>query len=284
MSALSSSSADLDTDSFKAIAALAYEVSGLTLVEEKRSMIRSRLRHRLRALQLPDFPSYTSFLASADGQGERQHLISALTTNVSHFFREDHHFDGLRERFVAKLPTLRAGNPMRVWSAGSSNGQEALSAAITLLEAADDAARLDIKILGTDIDTEVVKFARTGIYPERLTNGIPVAQRQKYFTRVDDGSGEPSFEASPVLQNMIRFNVLNLLGPWPMNRKFDIIFCRNVVIYFDGATQQKLWPRFKDAMAPDGLFFLGHSERIADPEAFGFSCIGPTTYAAHSKK
>lgn len=279
MNAMTASSAELDADSFKAIAALAYEVSGLTLVEEKRSMIRSRLRHRLRALDLPDFPAYTSFLESAQGQGEQQHLISALTTNVSHFFREDHHFDALHDKFLKKLPGLRSGGSLRIWSAGCSNGQEALTCAITMLEATQDAAKLDIKILATDIDTEVVKFARAGIYPERLTNGIPDALRAKYFTRLDTDDVEPHFEAKPILKSMIRFNVLNLLGPWPMNGKFDAIFCRNVVIYFDHDTQRKLWPRFKKALTPDGLFFLGHSERIADPETVGFQCIGPTTYA-----
>lgn len=279
MNAMPDISAELDAESFKAIAALAYEVSGLTLVEEKRSMIRSRLRHRLRALELADFPAYTSYLKSEGGQGERQHLISALTTNVSHFFREPHHFDALKTKFLAQLPALRARGSMRIWSAGCSNGQEALSTAITLLEAADDAAQLDIKILATDIDVEVVKFARAGIYPERLTTGIPEPLRSKYFTSVDMGDGEPHFEATPVLKQMIRCNVLNLLGPWPMNRKFDVIFCRNVVIYFDHETQCKLWPRFKQALASGGTFFLGHSERIADPEKFGFDCTGPTTYA-----
>ncbi|MEM7521257.1 MAG: protein-glutamate O-methyltransferase CheR [Pseudomonadota bacterium] len=278
MSTAAQTSDQLDPASFRAIADLAYAVSGLTLVEEKSSMIRSRLRPRLKALKLTDFKSYTAYLASDAGKPEQVHLISALTTNVSHFFREPHHFDTLRDLLTARLPALRSGGKLRIWSAGSSNGQEALSTAITLHEAAGDIDKLDVKILGTDIDTQVVKFARAGVYPERLMGGVPDALVPKYFDRVDIGSPEPHFEAKPKLKQMIHFNPLNLLGSWPMNKPFDAIFCRNVVIYFDQKTQRDLWPRFRAQLHPKGVFFMGHSERIADPETFGFDCTGPTTY------
>lgn len=272
------SSLQLDPVSFRAIADLAYRESGLTLPEEKSSMIRSRLRHRLRALGLSDFTAYSALLQSEAGQKERQHLISALTTNVSHFFREDHHFETLKEEFDRRLPALRSGGTMRIWSAGCSNGQEAFSAAMTLLELAGDVSKLDLRILATDIDAQVIEFARKSVFSERLMSGVPEPMLNRYFEKIEGTGAECHYRARPVLTEFIRFNALNLLGPWPMNRKFDVIFCRNVVIYFDADTQARLWPRLRDAISPDGVLFLGHSERIPDPAQFGFDCTGPTTY------
>ncbi|NNE52942.1 MAG: protein-glutamate O-methyltransferase CheR [Sulfitobacter sp.] len=267
----------LDAESFRAIADLAYSESGLTLVPEKLSMVQSRLRHRLRKLGLGDFAQYCALVKSEAGHAERRHLISALTTNVSHFFREKHHYDRLIEIFCAKLPELRAGQSMRIWSAGCSNGQEAVSVAIALLEVARDAGNLDLRILGTDIDPQVVQFAREGRYPERLLGGVSEAQRAQFFHRTRSGS-EETLEISPTVRSLLRFNELNLLASWPMSRRFDVILCRNVVIYFDQATQLALWPRFHTALNPDGVLILGHSERIADPAKYGFEAAGPTTY------
>ncbi|MFT6674181.1 MAG: chemotaxis protein methyltransferase CheR [Sulfitobacter sp.] len=268
----------LDQESFNTIADLAYRESGLTLVAEKTSMIQSRLRHRLRALDIQDFPAYCAVLKSEDGQSERKHLISALTTNVSHFFRETHHFDSLAELFGRASTRLKAGGRMRIWSAGCSNGQEAISTALTLFERAKDLETLDLRILGTDIDQQVVQFARTAVYPARLMRGVPEQMIARYFDPQTLSDGEAAFELRPEVKRMLQFNTLNLLGDWPMRTRFDVIFCRNVVIYFDAETQNRLWPRFREALDPEGLLFLGHSERIPDPEKFGFECIGPTTY------
>lgn len=268
----------LDTNSFQAIADLAYRESGITLVSEKSSMIQSRLRHRLRELGLQSFAEYCALVQSVIGEGERRHLISALTTNVSHFFRENHHFELLKDHFQKALPDLHAGGMFRIWSAGCSNGQEAVSAAITLLEVAPDAQRFNIRILGTDIDHKVVNFARAGRYPAKLMAGVPPDLCKKYFTVSGTPTGEETYQACRSVQDMIRFNELNLLHKWPMSRRFDIIFCRNVLIYFDLKTQQKIWPGFQRTLAPEGKLFLGHSERIPDPGHFGFESIGPTTY------
>lgn len=268
----------LDDASFRAIADLAYRESGLTLVAEKSSMIQSRLRHRLRDLGLNSFPAYCKLVQSDDGASERRHLISALTTNVSHFFRENHHFESLREEVRKKLPLLRQGGEMRIWSAGCSNGQEATSIAITLLELEPEIDKLNVRILATDIDPEVVAFARRALYPERLMGGVPQTLMEKYFIQLMDADNQPAFQAQQKIRQMIQVNELNLLAEWPMRKRFDLIFCRNVVIYFDQKTQNALWPRYHKALAPEGILYLGHSERIADPRAFGFSCTGPTTY------
>lgn len=270
--------AQLDKTSFRVIAGLAYRESGLTLVEEKATMIQSRLRHRLRALQISDFSDYCSYVESERGRGERKQLISALTTNVSHFFRETHHFDALCDHVRAAMPSLRNGARLRIWSAGCSNGQEAVSAAIRLLQHFPDIAGLDLRILATDIDPEVVRFARQGAYPMKFLSGVSDSILKRYFIPVPDQNGTQTFVIGQNVKKLVRFNELNLLAPWPMQGHFDVIFCRNVVIYFDLLTQESLWPRFQEMLTPDGLFFLGHSERIADPARFGFACSGPTIY------
>jgi len=260
------------------IADLAYRESGLTLVEEKISMIQSRLRRRLRALGIDTFSTYCSFVSSPDGIEERRQLISALTTNVSHFFRERHHFDIMAEKVFRKHESaLRNGKRLRIWSAGCSNGQEATSIAITLLETIPNASALDIKILATDIDPEVIAFARRGEYSERMINGLSPQHIDDYFTP-SHGGNEPAFRLRDDIRKLVRFNELNLLSEWPMQGSFDVIFCRNVVIYFDLKTQETLWPRFYSALSNDGFLMLGHSERIADPNRLGFSAAGPTCY------
>ena len=268
----------LPPSSFKAIADLTYAISGLILVAEKTSMIQSRLRHRLRALNMPDFDSYSRYVCSDQGLDERRQMISALTTNVSHFFRERHHFDILADTILPMhLPRLRAGGRLRIWSAGCSNGQEACSIAITLLDRAPELGELDLRILATDIDPQVVRYATHGRYRPQQMGGVDDALLSRYFH--SNGSGaEQCYVAGPALRRVIRYRELNLLSPWPMQQPIDVIFCRNVVIYFDQTTQSTLWPRFRDALSPNGWLFLGHSERIADSDAAGFRSDGPTAY------
>lgn len=268
----------LDTNSFYAIADLAYRESGLQLVIEKSSMIQSRLRHRLNASGFEDFQSYTTFVCSNNGLSERKQMISALTTNVSHFFRENHHFDILIDSVIPPLLSqIQAGGRFRVWSAGCSNGQEPYSIVMKVLENYPDFETLDFKVLATDIDPNVVNFAKSGVYPERLTTGIPKPMLSKYFDR-EDTNQDAVFTVKNILRSKIYFNELNLLGEWPMRNQVNVVFCRNVVIYFDQETQNNLWPRFRQILYPDGFLFLGHSERIPSPEAMGFLTDGPTTY------
>ncbi|WP_187430988.1 Chemotaxis protein methyltransferase [Roseobacter fucihabitans] len=272
------SNSEIDPKSFDTIAKLAYRESGLILAVEKTSMIQSRLRHRLKELELPNFELYTDYVCSEQGSVERKHMISALTTNVSHFFREQHHFDILQKQVrETLLPRLQAGDKVRIWSAGCSNGQEALSIAMSLLEISSDIEKLDVKILATDIDGEVVRFATNALYPERFVSGVPSMLLDKYFTE-ELTKTERVYLAKANLRSLISFKELNLLANWPMNRKMDIIFCRNVVIYFDQKTQNDLWPRFRQLIDDEGLLFLGHSERIPEPEKVGFQTSGPTAY------
>lgn len=268
----------LDQTTFHTIADLAYRESGLTLVAEKAPMVQSRLRHRLHDLGLTDFEEYAAFLTSSDGTNERRRLISALTTNVSHFFREDHHFDRMITLVRQRLPDLRAGKPVRIWSAGCSQGQEPLSIAIALSEAMPEITSHDLRILATDIDPKVIAFAKAATYEKRMTKRVSPALMDRYFVPLDPPGQVQHFEATPEILSLVRYREHNLLGQWPMKMPFDIVYCRNTVIYFDVKTQSALWPRFRQILKPDGFLFLGHSERINAPAEFGFQCVGPTTY------
>lgn len=264
----------LQRRAFDAIAALAHREYGLKIMPEKMMMVQSRLRHRLRALNLADFDAYSQLVGSHQGSEERRFMISALTTNVSNFFREPHHFDVLANALLPSLHhRLQAGDRIRIWSAGCSNGQEPYSIAMHMLRLEPALAQSDFKILATDIDPKVVAFAREGKYSTQLLSGVSDDDKARFFQ-----SGPNDWRAVDQVRRCVTFQELNLLAEWPMRGQFDAIFCRNVVIYFDGTTQERLWPRFHAALTEKGQFFLGHSERIANPDAFGFKSIGPTAY------
>ena len=270
--------AELDPETFSAIADLAYRESGLNLVPEKTLMVQSRLRHRLRALRIASFADYKQLICSDDGAGERRMMISALTTNVSHFFREPHHFDILSRDVLGHVRArAQTGEPVRIWSAGCSNGQEPYSIAMHVLNAAPDLAEADFRILATDIDPTVLAFAQAARYSARMLNGVATGDRRAYFRR-DPGAQDETYIVKDQVRKMVVFRELNLLSDWPMKLHFDAIFCRNVVIYFDTETQAGLWPRFRQQLSDGGLFFLGHSERITSPDTLGFRLAGPTAY------
>lgn len=259
---------------FKNFAEMARKECGLTISPEKSLMVQSRIRPRVRKLGLDGFSQYYDFIQSEQGSKELDHLISALTTNVSYFFREPHHF----ERLEATLQeNKRSKKEYKVWSAGSSNGQEAYSIAMKMHNILGPSATSQVKILATDIDRNVLKFGKSGRYSEEMINGVSQELRERYFTSGSTG-GEKFFEARDELKDMISFKLLNLIDKWPMKGPFDAIFCRNVVIYFDDGIRRSLWPRFASLLRPESLLFIGHSERITNPEKYGFELIGPTAY------
>jgi chemotaxis protein methyltransferase CheR len=262
---------------FAAIANLARSEAGLVLTSAKATMVQSRLRKRLRRLGLKDFESYSQYVASPEGEAERRQMISALTTNVSHFFREAHHFSLLREQVFPGLVTrARSGERIRIWSAGCSSGQEPFSIAMALLDFAPDMAQRDVLILGSDIDPSIIETAETATYTMQQISGIPDHLRKAHL----NPAGSGLIKIAPQIRRMVRFRELNLLGQWPMKGRFDAILCRNVVIYFDQATQDSLWPRFRQVLAPDGWLFLGHSERISDEAGHLYHSVGQTAYRA----
>ncbi|MGZ6017804.1 MAG: CheR family methyltransferase, partial [Phenylobacterium sp.] len=243
----------------------------------KATLVYSRLAKRLRALGLASFQDYCALVSGHEGLDERQKMLAALTTNVTRFFREPHHFDHLRDRMLPPLlSAARTGGKVRLWSAACSSGQEPYSAAMTILAAAPDAASLDIKILATDIDPNMVAEARQGIYAPTLLTGIPDEFRRRWTSPSAQRPG--SVQIAPEVRGLITFNELNLIGDWPMKGRFDAIFCRNVAIYFDDDTQARLWSRFAPLLKVGGHLYIGHSERVAGPAASAFEPDGITTY------
>lgn len=242
----------------RAIATILYDHAGIVIAPGKGSMVQSRLGKRLRALGLTSYKDYVDLVSSDSGVYERRQMISALTTNVTHFFRENHHFELLRDQALPPLVArARAGGRVRLWSAGSSNGQEAYSIAMTLAELAPDLDRLDIRILATDIDPVMIAHGSRGIYDEAQVEAVPESLRRKYFA-----PHEGAWQVVAPLRNLLTFKELNLHEPWPMKGRFDVIFCRNVVIYFDPEAQARLWRRFEATLAPGGWLLVGHSERV----------------------
>lgn len=245
---------------FEAIAAVLYAASGIHLQPAKATLVYSRLAKRLRVLGLADFAAYRARLDGPQG-AERAALLSALTTNVTRFFREPHHFDLLRRQVRHVLaPAARAGGRVRLWSAGCSLGHEPYSMAMAVLSELPEAAELDVRILATDIDPEVVARARAADYseddlaptpPDLAARGLV---RRNGRTRIADDA-----------RALVRFGVLNLHADWPMTGLFDAVFCRNVAIYFDDATQAKLWTRLAQRLTPAGRLYIGHSERAETP-------------------
>ncbi len=258
---------------FQTIAGLAMRDFGLHLTPAKRDLVYSRLLKRLRTLGLDSFRDYCALLTGQQGESERNAMLSALTTNVTHFFREDHHFKLLRE--VALPPLIKAareGGRVRIWSAGCSAGQEPYSLAFTILSLCPEAARLNLRILATDVDPEILAKAEAGTYPEEERKAIPEAQR-KFIEPT--GSG---FRVGTAARELITFGRLNLIENWPISGPFQVIFCRNVAIYFDKPTQARLWARFGELLSPNGHLCIGHSERVAGPAEQMFKTIGVTAY------
>lgn len=272
-----SSEAEFTDGDFQRIAAIAYSDAGISLPSTKKTLVYSRLSKRLRKLGIQRFAEYCDLIES-DSQGEeRVKLISALTTNVTRFLREAHHFEYLREEVLPGLITrARQGGRVRLWSAGCATGEEVYSIAFTVLEMCPDAAKLDLRILATDIDTEALNFASAGIYPETVLPSVPDEIQRKYFEVSGQTRGQMT--VSPDLRNLIAFRHLNFMTPWPVKGPFDVIFCRNVAIYFDEPTQQRLWGKFASVLGPGSTFCIGHSERITGPAKDLFQLSGTTIY------
>ncbi|MEP4195927.1 MAG: protein-glutamate O-methyltransferase [Aliishimia sp.] len=261
---------------FNALSKLAYQEAGLVLAPSKSAMIQSRLRHRLKVLGIGNILDYCQYVSSHEGKSEKVEMISALTTNVSSFFREPHHFDFLKEELLDTfLERVEHGEPIRLWSAGCSNGQEPYSLAILLTKHSEKFTKENCKILATDIDKKVLRFAQEGRYEEGQIGGLAETDLHQFFKIEKSISGTKNFAVIDKIKDLVTFKPLNLIEKWPMKGSFDVIFCRNVIIYFDAITQDQLWPRFHNILKDDGIFFVGHSERINSDK---FSSAGATAY------
>jgi chemotaxis protein methyltransferase CheR len=261
--------APLGAAQFARIAELLHEHAGIRLREGKEGLVRARLAKRLRTLGLPDFEAYLAHVEREPTRREFTEMVDALTTNKTSFFREHAHFGVLRDEVLPACP-----GPVRLWSAGCSSGEEAYTLAMVVQDALGTAAS-SARILATDISHRVLATATAGVYPAATLADVPPALRQQYWRPSSDGT---RLEAAPALRALVRFGRLNLMAAWPMRGPFDAIFCRNVMIYFDKATQQALVERFRQLLRPGGYLFVGHSESLTGL-THQFRYVRPAVYA-----
>ncbi len=263
---------DLKPQHFRKISEVVHRVAGIHLKDGKEALVRARLMKRLRRLGIGRVEDYLELIESERGAAEIPELVDVMTTNKTHFFREADHFHFLIEDV---LPAL-SGRRLRFWSAACSSGEEPYSLAMILREHLPDIERRDVLILATDISRRVLERARRAVYPAAVLEEVPFAACRRHF-QARPGSRPPEVVVAEEVRRLIRLAHLNLMEPWPMHGPFQVIFCRNVMIYFDRPTQQGLIRRFWEILAPGGYLFVGHSEGLSAIR-HDFRYIRPAVY------
>lgn len=269
------SSYELTDSEFSRFKEIVYREAGINLSDLKKALLQARLMRRMRHLKLDTYADYYQYLID-HYEEEVGNFVNAVTTNKTDFFREPKHFDYMTEHFLPEFD--RSGrNKMRIWSAGCSTGEEPYTIAMVLHEYYSGRTMPDIKILATDIDTQVLETGRNGTYPQNQIEDIPDQFLRKYFMR-GTGGNEGLYRAKKPLRDMISFRRLNLHSEtFPMAGPFDLIFCRNVIIYFDRESQRHLFRKFHQYLHPEGLLFIGHSENL-NAVSKDFYLVSNTTY------
>ena len=265
MSAAAGVEVAISDQEFRLIQSLVKTHTGIALSDHKRSLLVSRLGKRLRALKIESFRQYYEHLTSDEAGTEIEQFVNAITTNKTDFYRERAHFDFLGRDVVdeMKARALQTGNRrIRIWSAGCSTGEEPYTIAITLRESLGSLLSWDVRILASDIDTQVLAQAKNGIYAADRVAEVPPPILHSHFLK-GSGASAGSVKVSKEIQSLVTFRQINFLEEgWPIHTRFDCIFCRNVIIYFDKPTQGRLMERFADLLQDDGYLFLGHSESM----------------------
>jgi chemotaxis protein methyltransferase CheR len=257
---LSKQEFDLTDHEFERLRGVVLELTGIALADSKRELVYSRLARRLRKLKLTSFGEYCDIVESGFSD-EVQELTNAITTNLTSFFRENHHFEQLVSEVLPQIERDRSTTRrIRCWSAGCSTGEEPYSLAMILRESPARLTNWDVRLLATDIDSKVIEVAAAGVYETERLSGLSANRASRWFSK---SAGRAGYSVvSPELRSLITFKQLNLVDPWPMSGLFDVIFCRNVVIYFDKDTQRRLFDRMADLQEPGGWLFIGHSENL----------------------
>ncbi|MEM6819916.1 MAG: protein-glutamate O-methyltransferase CheR [Pseudomonadota bacterium] len=268
---------ELSEQQFSYVLQLIYQLTGIAMTAAKRQLIERRIASRMSALKLANFEDYAALLKLGDPT-EVELFTNAVTTNLTAFFRENHHFEFLREQLLPQFVRHRneSVKRLRIWSAGCSTGEEPYSIAMTLRETIGDIESWDAKVLCTDIDSEVVNTAKRGVYASERVEGMPEAQVRRWFQR-GTGAMVDKVRVKPALQKLLTFQRLNLMHEWPFSGQFEVIFCRNVMIYFDKPTQEGLVERFAEHLVPGGHLIVGHSESLVR-NTTRFELLGRTIY------
>ena len=255
-------STDLSDRDFRRFSALVYEKCGINLHDGKKELVRARLSKRLREGNFKDFKAYYRFLTEDKSGDELVRMLDAISTNLTSFFREKKHFDFLKETvFPSYVAEKRKSRKLRFWSAGCSSGEEPYSLAIWLLDYFGESLPFDMKILATDISTKALAHAQRGVYPALRLANVPTLFPKKYF-QLGFGSQEGYYRVKQSLKELIEFKRFNLMAPFPFKEAFNVIFCRNVMIYFDKKTQQSLIDKLYESLSHGGYLLVGHSESL----------------------
>ncbi len=267
----------LGDSEYRQLRELILEITGIQLADNKQAMMRRRLSRRLQELGLDSFSEYCELLRSGD-PAEREQFANAVTTNLTAFFRENHHFEYLANSLLPQLfeEAHRTGKKIRIWSAGCSTGEEPYSIAMLINELCPAPRSVDIRILATDLDSNALAHCKAGVYSLDRVEKIPAERLRRWFSR-GKGRNEGLVRVKPELRELISFQRLNLMSAWPMKGPFDIIFCRNVIIYFDKPTQKQLIERYADILDCGGHLFVGHSESLMNMTE-RFTLLGKTIY------
>ncbi len=265
---------DFTEKDFLRVKTVVYNFAGIDLNDSKKNLVYNRLAKRIRFLDMNSFSSYLDYVEE-QGEAEFVHLINAITTNLTFFFRENHHFEYLANQVIPMLlEKNKASKKIRIWSAGCSTGEEPYSLAIVLKEAVPSG--WDARVLATDLDTNVVQTGQTGVYKIDRLKGVSDERKKRWFLK-GSGAREGYVRVKPELQQVIDFGQINLMNEWPIRDAIDVIFCRNVVIYFDKETQARLFDRYANLLPDNGHLFIGHSEslyKVCDR----FELLGQTIY------
>jgi chemotaxis protein methyltransferase CheR len=264
---------------FRHLANLLKRHTGISLSDKKGDLVYARLASRIRDLGIATFRDYIKVVDGPDGEAERDHLVNALTTNLTRFFREPFHFKHFYNVAIPDCVERVRDNRkkrLRLWSAGCSSGEEAYSMAMTLRQRVANLDQMDVRILATDLDTDVLTKAARGQYPPAALENLPDELRKRFVSPLGKGDRD-DWVIRKSVRSLISFKRLNLIEDWPMSGKFDVIFCRNVMIYFDSDTTHSLLTRFADILRPGGWLYIGHSENILGMTK-RFERVGNTTY------
>jgi chemotaxis protein methyltransferase CheR len=263
-----------DDRDFEAIRTLVKSLTGINLTTQKRELVYGRLAVRLRALGVRTFREYRQIVA--EDPDEQIRMCNAITTNLTAFFREPHHFEHLRDEVLPAHREQAGQRRLRIWSAGCSTGEEPYSIAMTLLEALPEVHNWNVRILATDLDSDVLNTAALGKYPAERVKGLSAGRLRRFFSEQQD-RGTCIYAVRPEVRRLVTFKQLNLMEPLPMPGPLDVIFCRNTVIYFDKDTQRELFARIAPLQRPGDLLYLGHSESLLSVSN-DYESIGRTTY------
>jgi len=273
-------SAILTDKEFEMFKKLIYDECGITLSASKKNLVQSRLQKRLREKGYDSFFDYYHFVTKDPSREELVHMIDCISTNKTYFFRESKHFDFLVNRILPDLFKTKRNDPdktIRIWSAGCSTGEEAYTLAMLLYCQLENNKNIKAKILATDISTNVLSKAMTAVYGDEQMKDMPPAYTKRFFSPVHEGHMQ-LYKVKDVLKEMVTFRRLNLLELKPIfNNKFDVIFCRNVMIYFDYETRYELIKKYYNMLTPNGFFFLSHSETLSGKD-HNFKFIEPAVY------